>query len=70
MVPRVLTMTDRSLARIQLAALAIFLEQAVDNAFRAGTATVRWVAVAGAVAIAVALVWKIRRYRQRYPTEV
>lgn len=63
-------MTDRNLARIQLAALAIFLEQSVDNAVRAGTATVRGVALAVAVTIAVTLVWKIRRYRQRYPREV
>lgn len=63
-------MTDRNLARIQLAALAIFLEQAVDNAVRAGTATVRWLAVALAVGLVVALVWKIRRYRRRYPSKV
>ena len=63
-------MTDRNLARIQLAALAIFLEQSVDTAVRAGTPTLRWVALAMAVAIAVTLVWKIRRYRQRYPREV
>lgn len=63
-------MTDRNLARVQLAALAIFLEQAVDNAFRAGTATVRWIAVVFAVVIAVSLVWKIRQYRRRYRSEV
>jgi len=70
MVYRVLTMTDRNLARIQLAALAILLEQAVDIAFRASTATPRWIAATLAVGIVVALVWKIRWYRRRYPSKV
>jgi len=63
-------MTDRNLARIQLAALAILLEQAVDIAFRASTAAPRWIAGALAVGIVVALVWKIRQYRRRYPSKV
>jgi hypothetical protein len=70
MVYRVLTMTDRNLARIQLATLAIFLGQAAYSALRPASPAVRWVSVAVAVVMAVALVWKIRQYRRRYPSNL
>jgi hypothetical protein len=63
-------MTNRNVARLQLAALAIFLEQTAFNALRAGSTTVRWASVTLAVGFAASLAWKIRQYRHRYPSNV
>jgi hypothetical protein len=63
-------MTDRNLARVQLASLAIFLGQAAYNALRPASPAVRWLSVVLAVVMAVALAWKVRQYRRRYPSNV